>query len=128
MEVLAIYGELDHSRLPDADVITSAFKVSRKVSRPLRRRDAARHPSACHLLACGAEVPCPVPAVCQVIIRRGQHPCYLDNPPLFHQELLELVRRQETAHPHIGRDGPQGPTGMSSLLSKISSDSRHHRG
>jgi len=91
VEVLAIYGELDTPKLPDADVITAAFEVSRKV-----------------------------------IVRNGRHPCYLDNPPLFHAELLDLVRRHEASHPHVARDA--APSGMSSLLSKISSDHRRAHG
>jgi len=81
VEVLAIYGEYDTKKLPDADVITAAFKVSHKV-----------------------------------VIKRGRHPCYLDNPALFHRELLSLVQRQMVAHTRLGREGG----GMTGLLDKIS--------
>jgi uncharacterized alpha/beta hydrolase family protein len=36
VEVLAIYGEYDTNKLPDADVITAAFKVGHKVKPPPR--------------------------------------------------------------------------------------------
>eukprot|EP00191_Tetraselmis_sp_GSL018_P006442 CAMPEP_0177606444 /NCGR_PEP_ID=MMETSP0419_2-20121207/17312_1 /TAXON_ID=582737 /ORGANISM="Tetraselmis sp., Strain GSL018" /LENGTH=250 /DNA_ID=CAMNT_0019100809 /DNA_START=273 /DNA_END=1025 /DNA_ORIENTATION=+ len=60
----------------------------------------------------------------KVVVRNGKHPCYLDNPQLFHEELIDLVRKHSTGRGAGGSEGSnmthQHGNALHGILSRIS--------